>query len=37
VLFLHKPGDSIAVDVVRGDQRLTATLTLTERPIDAGG
>jgi S1-C subfamily serine protease len=35
VLFTHAPGDSVAVDIVRGDQRLTATLTLAVRPDDA--
>jgi 2-alkenal reductase len=35
VLFTHMPGDSVAVDIVRGDQRLTATLTLAVRPDDA--
>lgn len=32
VLFLHKPGEAVTVDVVRGNQQLTVSLTLAERP-----
>lgn len=35
VLFLHKPGDTVTVVVLRGDQNLTVMLTLTERPANA--
>ena len=32
VLFTHKPGDVVNVDIQRGDQQLTIQLTLAERP-----
>jgi len=32
VLFAHKPGDVVNVDIQRGDQQLTIELTLAERP-----
>ena len=35
VLFMHQPGDTVSVDVLRGDQSLTVELTLIERPADA--
>lgn len=35
VLFLHQPGDTVSVDVLRGDESLSLQLTLIERPVDA--
>jgi 2-alkenal reductase len=35
VLFTHQPGDSVSVEIVRGTDRMTVQLTLTERPADA--
>lgn len=35
VLFLHQPGETVTVDVLRGGQTMTVTLTLAERPADA--
>ncbi len=35
VLFTHQPGDSVAVEVMRGNEPFSTTLTLTERPVDA--
>jgi S1-C subfamily serine protease len=35
VLFLHQPGDTVSVTLLRGDQSLTVPLTLSERPADA--
>ena len=35
VLFMHQPGETVTVDVQRGDQSLTVELTLIERPADA--
>ena len=35
VLFMHQPGDSVSVDVLRGDEPMTVQLTLIERPVDA--
>jgi len=32
VLFSHKPGDVISVDIQRGDKKMTVKLTLGERP-----
>ena len=32
VLFTHEPGETVSVEVLRGDQRFTASLTLAERP-----
>ncbi len=32
VLFLHQPGDTVSVDVLRGDQSLTVQLTLDRTP-----
>lgn len=34
VLFLHQPGDTVTVDVLRGEQSITVQLTLFERPAD---
>jgi len=35
VLFMHQPGETVSVDVLRGDQMMTVQLTLIERPPDA--
>lgn len=35
VLFLHVPGDTVTVDVLRGGEFFTVQLTLIERPADA--
>ena len=35
VLFTHQPGDSVAVEAMRGNEPFSTTLTLTERPDDA--
>lgn len=35
VLFMHQPGDTVVVDILRGDQTLSLQLTLVERPSDA--
>jgi 2-alkenal reductase len=32
VLFAHKPGDTVTVEVQRGSQQLSVKVTLTERP-----
>ena len=32
---MHQPGETVTVDVQRGDQSLTVELTLIERPADA--
>jgi len=34
VLFTHKPGDVISVDLQRGDKKITVKLTLGERPAN---
>jgi S1-C subfamily serine protease len=35
VLFLHQPGDTVTVDVLRGSEPMSVQLTLIERPVDA--
>lgn len=35
VLFMHQPGDTVTVDVMRGNESLAVQLTLIERPADA--
>jgi S1-C subfamily serine protease len=32
----HEPGDEVSVDLVRGDQHITVTLTLGTNPVPAG-
>jgi 2-alkenal reductase len=34
ILFNHKPGDTVDVDLQRGDQQLTVQVTLGERPAE---
>jgi 2-alkenal reductase len=34
ILFSYKPGDTVDVDIQRGDQQLTVQVTLGERPAE---